>query len=68
MSLKAFHIFFVSISTVLCVGFGAWSLRLYLDSGGGLNLALAVGAFVGTAVLVWYGAWFLRKLRDVSYL
>ncbi|MDP6777613.1 MAG: hypothetical protein QGI83_12700 [Candidatus Latescibacteria bacterium] len=68
MSLKAFHIFFVGISTLLSVGFGFWSLRLYLHSGDGADLALGVGAFVGSAVLVSYGAWILRKLRGVSYL
>ena len=26
MSLKAFHVFFITISVLLCLGFGAWCL------------------------------------------
>ncbi|MSS73032.1 MAG: hypothetical protein EXS64_16290 [Candidatus Latescibacteria bacterium] len=68
MSLKAFHIFFIFVSTALSVGFGAWGVRDYLHSGDTLNLAMGVGAFAGGALLVWYSKWFLRKLKDVSYL
>ena len=68
MSLKAFHIFFVCISALLSVGFGFWNVRAYLHSGDVVNLILAVGAFVGSVVLVWYVLWFLRKLKGVSYL
>ncbi len=68
MSLKAFHVFFIFVSTLLSVGFGVWGVRDYLHSGDALNLAMGVGAFVGGALLVWYSKWFLRKLKDVSYL
>ena len=68
MSLKAFHLFFVGISTLMSVGLGVWSVLAYLRSGDAVNVLLAAGAFVGCGVLVWYGAWFLRKLKGVSYL
>ena len=61
MSLKAFHVFFVAVSTLLVLGLGAWSL-VHGFTG------LGVGSFVAAAVLVWYGLWFLRKLKNVSYL
>ena len=35
MSLKAFHVFFVSISILFCLGFGWWALQGYLVSGDG---------------------------------
>ncbi len=68
MSLKAFHIFFIAVSTLLCVGFGIWATRDFNQSGNGLHLALGVGAFLMSGLLVWYGSWFLRKLKNESYL
>ncbi len=68
MSLKAFHIFFIVLSTVLAVGFGAWATRDFAQSGSWIHLALGVGSFLGSVVLVSYGVWFLRKLKHVGYL
>ena len=68
MSLKAFHIFFILVSTVLAVAFGAWAIRDFAASGSGVNLALGVASFVGSIGLVWYGIWFLRKMKNVGYL
>jgi hypothetical protein len=68
MSLKAFHVFFVVVSTLLALGFGVWSVSEYARTGNGGTLALGIAGFVAAAALVWYGIWFLRKLKGVSYL
>ena len=68
MSLKTVHIFFISVSILLTLGFGLWAVRDYLVSGNGVNLAMGLAAFLGCGVLVWYGIWFLRKLKGWSYL
>ena len=68
MSLKAFHVLFVTLSTLLAVGFGLWSAERFLEAGGAAPLAWAVAGFAAAASLVTYGLWFLRKLRGVSYL
>ncbi len=68
MSLKAFHIFFIIVSTLLAFGFGVWAVDDYGRSGSSVHLALGVGSFVAAAALVWYGVWFLRKLKHVGYL
>ncbi len=68
MSLKAFHIFFIVVSTLLCVGLGVWAVNDFGRSGSWVHLALGVGAFIGSISLVWYGVWFLRKLKGVGYL
>lgn len=67
MSLKAFHIVFVTISTLLALGFGVFMLRKSVpdDTGG---IVAGVLSLVGAAVMIWYGRWFLKKLKDVSYL
>ncbi len=68
MSLKAFHVFFIFISTALSVGFGVWGVRDYLQSGDALNLGMGLASFAGGGALIWYSKWFLRKLKGVSYL
>ena len=68
MSLKAFHVFFVVVSTLCALGFGAWAIGDYLRTGSGTVLTLGILGFVAAAALVWYGFWFLRKLKDVSFL
>jgi len=68
MSLKAFHVFFVALSVLCALGFGAWSIADYLRTGSSGVLTLGVLGFAAAAALVWYGFWFLRKLKNVSYL
>ena len=66
MSLKAFHILFIVVSTALCVFFGAWALREHSTHGGNLYRGLGLASFGAGAGLVVYGVWFLRKMKGVS--
>ncbi|MBB27547.1 MAG: hypothetical protein CME25_01420 [Gemmatimonadetes bacterium] len=68
MSLKSFHIFFVIVSVLCCLGFGLWALRDFMETGGETNLFLGSASLVCSVVLVFYGIWFLKKLRGWSYL
>lgn len=68
MSLKAFHIFFVTVSTLLCGGVGLWGVREYRNTGGDEMLWLGSASLLLGVVLVVYGFWFLRKLKHVSFL
>ena len=68
MSLKTFHIFFIVVSMLLCIGVGVWATQDFAQSGNGTHLALGVGSFVGCLLLAWYGVWFLRKLKGFGYL
>ncbi len=68
MSLKAFHIVFIVLSTALTVGLGVWAVDDFGRSASWVHLALGLGSFIASGVLVWYGIWFLRKLKGVSYL
>jgi hypothetical protein len=68
MSLKAFHVFFVVVSTLCALGFGGWALADYARTGKGSVLALGVLGFLAAGALIWYGFWFLRKLKNVSFL
>jgi len=68
MSLKAFHVFVVIVSVLCALGFGARAVGDFLRTGNRGVLALAVLGFVAAAPLVFYGLWFLRKLKTVSFL
>jgi len=64
VSLKGFHIVFITLATLCLVGFAVWTVvsdvSLFVRLGGGLSALLGV-------VLAIYGSWFYRnKLRDSS--
>lgn len=68
MSLKAFHILFVTVSVTLAAGFGVWCVKEYQTRREVEMLWMGAASFVGAGVLVVYGRWFLRKLRGVDCL
>jgi hypothetical protein len=61
MSLKAFHLIFVTMLTTLSLGFTAWAFCSDRIIFGLLGLLTAV-------LVVWYGVYFLKKLKKISYL
>ena len=63
MSLKGFHILLISLSSLLALVFGGWSVRGYVESGSPWYLAGAVFSFVAAVGLVVYVVWFARKIR-----
>jgi len=68
MSLKSFHIIFISASVLLCMGFGAWAFEMYRTGSGVLHLTTGMLSLATGAFLVWYGIRFLRKLKNVSFI
>lgn len=70
MSLKAIHLLFIIASTLLSFGFSAWALWSYSNEEprNMVNLIMGmVSAVLGVGLVV-YGRYFLKKLKDVSYL
>ncbi len=61
MSLKAVHLIFVTLLTSLSFGCAAWAFQ------SGSPLWGVMGIVTGIFVIV-YGVYFLRKLKNVSYL
>ena len=66
MSLKAFHLLFISVSVILCGGFGLWCFLAEAVRGvagyqalGGVSLVIAVA-------LVIYEIIFARKMKDTK--
>ena len=66
MSLKAFHILFIVVSTVLSVFVGCWGIWDYRRSGDGMHLLIGIASFVAAGMLIWYSTWFVRKLKRLS--
>ncbi len=64
MSLKGFHIVFVTVSTLLCVFMTLWSFLLAGESGN-LTTAIGVIGILGTLALPIYGVCFYRKLSRI---
>jgi len=64
MSLKGFHVVFVSASALLAFGFAAWCVAAVPEPGAGRLVAGATSVLAGIG-LVFYEAWFLKKMRGV---
>ena len=70
MSLKAFHLIFITAAIGLVFGCAVWGLKNYFaaDGGRGLDLAFGLGSLAAGIGLAFYERYFLRKLKRVSYL
>jgi hypothetical protein len=61
MSLKAFHLIFVTLLTALSFGCAAWAFSSDKPLFGALAIATGI-------LVIIYGIYFLKKLKNVSYL
>jgi hypothetical protein len=68
MSLKAFHLVFITAATVLAFGFGVWLAKSFFSTGGAGNLISALLSFAAGIGLIVYECYFLKKTKDVGYL
>lgn len=67
MSLKTFHIVFITLSSALAFAFGVWAVGHDGPAGGGAMLpALGIVSLAAGAGLIVYGVWFLRKIRTAE--
>jgi hypothetical protein len=67
MSLKSFHVVFITASALVAFFFAVWCLtpQAREQLGGGRAAAAAVSALVGVGLCL-YERWFLKKMRGVS--
>ena len=64
MSLRGFHLIFISIAALFCAGFGVWALVIEERAGLGLQLAGGFTSAVAVA-LVFYAFSFSRKAKHL---
>ena len=63
MSLRAFHLFFISLSVVLAVFFSAWATGQYRQGGEAGYVLVAIAALLVAGGLTLYGSAFRKKTR-----
>ena len=68
MSLKAIHLLFITLAATLSAGFGVWCLQSHLAANNPMYLAMGVVSFAAAGGLVFYGAWFIKKLKRQGLL
>jgi hypothetical protein len=68
MSLKGFHIVFITVSTLLALGVGAWCLWVDNVSGAPAFRIGAICSFIAAIALMIYGVWFLRKMKRLRII
>jgi hypothetical protein len=68
MSLKAFHVVFITAAVLLAFGFGAWLLKTYFSGGGAWDLVFGALSIIAGIGLIVYERYFLKKTKNLSYL
>ena len=63
MSLKGFHIVFITLSTLLAILVGGWCLSVNSAVGAPVYLGGAIASFVVAVALAIYGVWFYKKMK-----
>jgi hypothetical protein len=67
MSLKFFHILFITVSTLLAFAFAGWELtRYFRGANGAVDLLLGLASVVAGIGLVIYGKYVFAKLKKIS--
>lgn len=65
MSIRGFHIVFVTLSTLLCLFLALWAFLWPGLEGGTLVTSLGVVGIIGFIGLPVYGVYFYRKVRKI---
>ena len=66
MSLRIFHVVFITVSIALSVFVAIWGVREYVATRSRGALALAIVFVAGGVALVLYAGKAFRKLKDLS--
>lgn len=69
MSLKTFHLIFITAAIALAFGCGVWGFKEYWAPEGRLfHLLFGIGSIASGVGLIFYERYFLKKLKKVGYL
>jgi hypothetical protein len=68
MSLKGFHIVFITVSTLLALGAGAWCLWVDSTHGTPAFRLGAICSFAAGLALISYGVYFYRKMKRLRII
>jgi hypothetical protein len=65
MSLRAFHIVFITVSVALMLYLLGWGVREFMTSRSSLAVSMIIFGVAGGASLVWYGMRVFHKLKEL---
>jgi hypothetical protein len=65
MSLRIFHIVFISVSVALTLYLTVWGVREFMVARSSLGIMMAVVGLAGGATLIWYGKRVFHKLKEL---
>ena len=69
MSLKAFHVIFITAASAMAFGCGVWGIKNYFSPDGRpVELIFGIGSILAGVALIIYERYFLKKLKNISYL
>ncbi len=68
MSLKAFHIVFISLSILLSLGIGGWGIQSYVSDSNDIGIRIGLFFILLGIGLVYYELKFIQKFKHVGYL
>jgi divalent metal cation (Fe/Co/Zn/Cd) transporter len=69
MSLKAFHIFFITLASLMSAGCAVWAFKEHASpESQPWQLWFGIGGVVIMMALLVYGYSFLKKTKNLSYL
>ncbi len=68
MSLKAFHVVFITLSIVLSLGVGGWGIQSFFSDSNDVGILVGLFFILVGAGLVHYELRFIRKFKHVGYL
>jgi hypothetical protein len=65
MSLRVFHIVFITVSVVLMLYVAVWGVREFMVSRSSLAVSMIIFGVAGGASLIWYGKRVFHKLKEL---
>jgi hypothetical protein len=65
MSLRVFHIVFITVSVALTLYLAVWGVREFMVSRSMLALSMFICGLAGGASLIWYGKRVFHKLKEL---
>ena len=69
MSLKAFHLVFITAASAMAFGCGVWALKNYWSANGNLlDLLFGLASILAGIGLIVYERYFLKKTKHLGYL
>jgi hypothetical protein len=65
MSLRVFHVVFITVSVALMLYLTAWGVRDCMAARSSLGISMIIFGVTGGASLVWYGMRVFHKLKEL---